>query len=306
MENNIVAQSNDLILATYSMSTKEKQVLLSCISQIDSRPDASKINKQTKFVVTVEQIRNVFYKNSYDRNLYRDLRDASKRLFSREVTIKLDNRKELLTRFVSGVLFDPDASNVTITFAEDILPYLTQLKANFTKYKLIEISELTSTHAIRLYELIVCWTGQYQYSKTMDLDDFRYVMGVSGMYKQFGQLKEFVINKAIAEINDNTVYKVSVDYRKVGRSYSSLTFKFHKKALAKLEEKDGKLSDEKIDSIVRTEQFVADYNNYHRLSYNGKMNTDSFRREMKDYLRTYPDEFTKRPLEGYLKPIKRG
>src|SRR5699024_4922029 len=158
----------------------------------------------------------------------------------------------------------------------DILPYLTQLKANFTKYKLIEISELTSTHAIRLYELIVCWTGQYQYSKTMDLDDFRYVMGVSGMYKQFGQLKEFVINKAIAEINDNTVYKVSVDYRKVGRSYSSLTFKFHKKALAKLEEKDGKLSDEKIDSIVRTEQFVADYNNYHRLSYNGKMNTDSF------------------------------
>lgn len=306
MENNIVAQSNDLILATYSMSTKEKQLLLSCISQIDSRPDASNINKQTKFVVTVEQIRNVFYKSNYDRNLYRDLRDASRRLFNREVTIKLDGRKELLTRFVSGVLFDPDEAKVTVTFAEDILPYLTQLKANFTKYKLIEISELISTHAIRLYELIVCWTGQYQYSKTMDLDDFRYVMGVSGKYKQFGQLKEYVVNKAIEEINDNTVYKVSVEYRKVGRSYVSLTFKFHKKALARLEEKDGKLSDEKVDSIVRTEQFVADYNNYHRLSYNGKMNTDSFRREMKDYLRTYPDEFAKRPLEDYLKPIKRG
>lgn len=128
-------------------------------------------------------------------------------------------------------------------------------------------------------------------------------MGVSGKYKQFGQLREYVIDKAIEEINKSTTYKISVDYRKVKRSYISLTLKFHKKVLEKFEDKEGLLSEEKIASIVRTNQFVADYNDYHRLSHNGKMNTDDFRQEMRSYLKTYPEEFLKRPLGDYLNPI---
>lgn len=306
MENNIVAQSNDLVLATYTMTTKEKELLLTCISQIDSRPDAPNISKQTKFVVTVEQIREVFYRDSYDRNLFRDLADASKRLFSREVTIKLDGKKELLTRFVSGVLFDPEEAKVTLTFAEDILPYLTQLKANFTKYRLVEVSELSSTHAIRLYELIVCWVGQYQYSKTIDLEDFRYVMGVSGKYKQFGQLREFVIDKAIEEINESTAYKVSVDYRKIRRSYVSLTLSFHKKTLNTLADKNGTLSYKAIKSIVDNPQFMLDYNNHAGLSYNGKNNVDDFKKEMMNIIQREPESFKNKPLEGYLPKVKQG
>lgn len=303
MDNNLVVQSNDLVLATYTMTTKEKSLLLACISQIDSRPDALTISKQTKFTVTVEQMTDIFYNESNKKNAYRDLEDASLRLKRREVTIGLEEDRTLVTDFVSGVLFDPKNNEVTLTFAEDILPYLTQLKNNFTKYKLIEISELSSTHAIRLYELIVCWTGQYQYSKTLDIDEFRYTMGLSGKYRQFGQLRERVIDVAITEINESTNYKISIEYRKVGRTFVSMTLKFHKKALARLEDKGGKLSNDKIDAIVRTDQFVADYNNYHRLSYNAKMNTDDFRREMKDYLMTFPEDFTRRPLEDYLKPI---
>lgn len=306
MENNIVAQSNDLVLATYTMTTKEKELLLTCISQIDSRPDAPNISKQTKFVVTVEQIREVFYRDSYDRNLFRDLADASKRLFSREVTIKLDGKKELLTRFVSGVLFDPEEAKVTLTFAEDILPYLTQLKANFTKYRLIEVSELSSTHAIRLYELIVCWVGQYQYSKTIDLEDFRYVMGVSGKYKQFGQLREFVIDKAIEEINESTAYKVSVDYRKIRRSYVSLTLSFHKKTLNTLADKKGTLSYKAIKSIVDNPQFMLDYNNHAGLSYNGKNNVDDFKKEMMNIIQRDPESFKNKRLESYLPKVKQG
>ena len=306
MENNIVAQSNDLVLATYTMTTKEKELLLACISQIDSRPDAPNISKQTKFVVTVDQIREIFYKDSYDRNLFRDLADASKRLFRREVTIKLEGKKELLTHFVSGVLFDPEEAKVTLTFAEDILPYLTQLKANFTKYRLIEVSELSSTHAIRLYELIVCWVGQYQYSKTIELEDFRYVMGVAGKYKQFGQLREFVIDKAIEEINESTAYKVSVDYRKVRRSYVSLTLSFHKKTLNTLADKNGTLSHKTIKSIVDNPQFMLDYNDHISLTYNGKNNVDDFKKEMTNIIQRDPESFKNKPLESYLPKVKQG
>lgn len=310
MENNLVVQANELILATYTMTTKEKQLLLCCISRIDSRPDAPNINKQTKFTVTVQEVANIFYNDTNRKNAFRDLEQASDRLFSREVSIALDNNKTLRTRFVSGVLYDPDGDQITITFAEDILPYLTQLKANFTKYKLMEVSELNSIHSIRLYELIVCWIGLFQYNQTMELDDFRYIMGLSGKYKQFGQLRERVIETAISEVNENTNYQVSVEYHKRGRGkgFKELTLRFHKKALNKLTDQNGTLSQAAIQSIVDNIQFMNDYNNHPKLSYEGKMDTAMFKREMTNAIQQYPESFDKtgKGLEIYLPKVKQG
>src|SRR5699024_11596585 len=63
-----------------------------------------------------------------------------------------------------------------------------------------------------------------------------------------------------------------------------------KKSLAGLEDAKSGLSDEKIDAITRRNQFVADYNDYHRLSFNGKTNTEDFRLEMREFIKTYPEE----------------
>jgi plasmid replication initiation protein len=308
MENNLVVQSNDLVLATYTMSTKEKQLLLSCISQIDSRENAPNITKQTKFTVSMEEMARVFYKDTNRQNIYRDLEQASSHLYERDVLIVLEGNKTLRTRFVSGVLYDPDGEQITMTFAEDILPYLTQLKANFTKYKLIEISELSSIHSIRLYELAVCWIGQYQYSKTMTLDDFRYVMGVEGKYKQFSSLKDRVIETAIGEINASTNYFISVDYHKrgKGKAIKELTLKFHKKILNNLASKDGSLSADTIKAIVSDPQFILDYNDHPSLSYDGGKDTTAFKREMINIINREPESFKKKPLESYLPKIKQG
>ena len=310
MENNLVVQSNDLVLATYTMTTKEKELLLACIGQVDSRLDAPNINKQTKFTVTADEIKKLFYHDSNAKNIYRDIEQASNRLFEREVIIALPNNETLRTRFVSSVLFSPDTGTVKLAFAEDILPYLTQLKANFTKYRLIEISELTSIHAIRLYELIVCWIGQFQYSKSYELEDFKYVMGIKGKYKQFSELRKYVIDKALEEINESTNYKVSVEYKKKsrGKGYEGLTFKFHKKTLDKLASKDGTLSPSVIQSIVDSVQFMNDYNDHPSISYEGRMHTEAFKREMIHIIQREPESFKKpnKGLESYLPKIKQG
>ncbi|MGP4971909.1 replication initiation protein [Psychrobacter aquimaris] len=308
MENNLVVQSNDLILATYTMTTKEKELLLACISQIDSRPDAPSINKQTKFTVAADEIKKLFYRDSNAKNIYRDIEQASNRLFDREVVIELPDNEVLRTRFVSSVLFSPNTGKVKLAFAEDILPYLTQLKANFTKYKLLEIKELSSIHAIRLYELIVCWIGQYQYSKTYELEDFKYVMGIKGKYKQFSELRKYVIDKALEEINESTNYKVSVEYKKKsrGKGYEGLTLKFHKKTLDKLTSEDGTLSQATIQAIADNVQFMNDYNNHPSLSYDGRMHTDAFKREMINIIQREPESFNKpsKGLESYMPNIK--
>ena len=309
MKDNLVTQSNDLVSASYIMSVSEKELLLACISKIDSRHNRpEQVTKQTKFTISIDTMKELFYKDTNRDNAYRDLKKSADRLFDREVTIKLDNNKTLRTRFVSGIVFDPDQAQITVTFAEDILPYLTELSVNFTKYRLHEVAELSSVHAIRLYELIIMWTNQYQYSKELDLNEFKEIMGVQNKYKQFGQLRERVIETAINEINEKTNYKVNVSYKKVRRSYVSLTVKFHKKILDKIANKDGTLSEDTIKSIVNNLQFMKDYNDHSSLSYQGKTETEAFKREMFQIIQKEPESFNKKNkgLASYLAPIKQG
>ena len=312
MENNLVVQSNQLILATYTMQKTDKELMLACISQIDSRPDAPEVTKQTEFKVSVDDIKSLFFgkKSKNEQNIYRDIENASKRLYDVDIVMSLPENKTLQTRLISSIIYDPDNGEISLSFAEKILPYLTQLKANFTKYKLLEIGELSSIHSIRMYELVVMWVNQFQYSKEFTLEEFKHVMNVKGKYKQFGHLRQFVIETAINDINENTNYRVSVEYKKKsrGKGYTGLTLSFHKKILDKLTSKDGTLSPSAIQSIVDSVQFMNDYNDHPSISYEGRMHTDVFKREMIHIIQREPESFKKpnKGLENYLPKIQQG
>ena len=300
MKNNLVAKSNDLIVASYELTRNEQRLLLACISQINSQPNASEITMQDEFVVTTEQMKEL-YKDSSKDNVYRDLNFVANNLFEREVKIALPDNEILRTRFVSSVLFQPEKSQITVTFAQKILPYLTQLKKNFTRYRLADTVELTSIYAIRLYEMVVCWQGQNRWSETVDLGEFRYMMGCVGKYKQFGQLRQSVIEKAVEQINENTAYNVSVKYRKIKHTYKSVTFSFYKKGAISLTDDKGALSLDKIRRIVRSAQFTADYNNHQLLSVEARDSNEAFWAKAEQLIAESPKEFSKRPFDDYLK-----
>ena len=300
MKNNLVAKSNDLIVASYELTRNEQRLLLACISQINSQPNASEITMQDEFVVTTEQMKEL-YKDSSKDNVYRDLNVVANNLFEREVKIALPDNEMLRTRFVSSVLFQPEKSQITVTFAQKILPYLTQLKKNFTRYRLADTVELTSIYAIRLYEMVVCWQGQNRWSETVDLGEFRYMMGCVGKYKQFGQLRQSVIEKAVEQINENTAYNVSVKYRKIKHTYKSVTFSFYKKGAISLTDDKGALSLDKIRRIVRSAQFTADYNDHQLLSVEARDSNEAFWAKAEQLIAESPKEFSKRPFDDYLK-----
>lgn len=301
MQNNLVAKSNDLILASYALTRHEQNLLLACISQINSLPGASIVSMESRFTVTVEQVKALFYKGPTERNAYRDLKKAAEHLFERKVIIKLPNDEDLLTRFVSSVKFQPNESQVVLRFAEDILPYLTQLEANFTRYRLIDTVELTSVYSVRLYELIVSWHSKNRWSEKLDLNDFRYMMGVDNKYKQFSSLRERVIDTAIEQVTKNTNYTVTAAYGKVGREHRSVTFNFYKKGAILLTDAEGALSVDKIKRIVRSPQFVSDYNDHKLLSVEARESNEAFWAAAEKLLASEPKEFAKRPFDEYLK-----
>ena len=301
MKNYQVSKANELITAGYKLDKNEIYLLLACISQVDSRVEADTVTTTDEFIIRIEDMKNIFYDGDKDNNAYKVLRAASNSLFDREVTIVLPNNEKLRTRFVSSVLFQPDQYQITITFAQKILPYLTQLHRNFTTYKLVEVIDLTSVHAIRLYELIVCWEGQNRRSELVDLEDFKFIMGITGKYKQFGQLRESVIEVAMKQINEYTDYTVTATYRKVQRAYKSITFEFYRKTNMTLISRKNIMSPEKIKAIVRTKQFMADYNNHKLLSLESRQTNVEFWAKAEQLLVECPEQFNKREFDDYFK-----
>lgn len=250
LRENLVVKSNELIEASYSLTINEQRLLLACISQIDSREP---LDSKKEFEITIERAQDLFYSEATRDNVYRDLETACKRLFERKVTIKLSDDKFLDTRFVQSVEYDIKNRLVKIQFADKILPYISELKKNFTKYRLKNIVELTSVYAVRLYELIVSWNLQNQITyKEIELDDFRKMLLLGGKYRQFKDLNLRVITPAVEQINQSTDFILEIGFRKVGRTYRFIEFKFERKKSeieAEAERKVKKIENEKSKQI---------------------------------------------------------
>lgn len=242
LSDNLVVKSNELIMASYAMTVNEQRLLLACIGQIDSRQT---LETEAVFTLSVEQARDLFYSKGDQRNAYRDLQEAAERLFERKVRIDLGGQKELLTRFVQSVRFDHDRGSVQVRFAHEILPYLSQLERNFTKYRLSNIVQLTSSHAVRIYELIVSWGTQGQWYKEMEIDEFRELLGLGEKYKQNGELRRFVTDKAIEQINENTDFELDISFRKSKRAFKWIQLRFNRKEDAAKAEAAAKAEREK-------------------------------------------------------------
>ena len=237
LQNNLVVKSNELITASYAMTVNEQRLLLACIGQIDSR---TTLDNGAVFRLSVEQARDLFYTKGDQRNAYRDMQDACERLFERKVRIALPEKQELLTRFVQSIVFDPENGTADLRFAYEILPYLSQLEANFTKYRLSNIVQLTSSHAVRIYELIVSWATQGQYYKEMEIDAFRELLGLGEKYKQNGELRRFVTDRAVQQINESTDFELDINFRKSKRTFKWIQLRFNQKAAAKAADLEAK------------------------------------------------------------------
>lgn len=222
----IVTKMHPVVHASYAMTVNEQRVLLACISQIDPRfamPDGK------TYILTVEQARDLFYTDKDARNVFKDLSRAVENLYERDVKITLPNGDILQTRFVQSIVWSPDNLQIQVKFADDIKPYLSELKRNFSSYKLKNIVQLKSIYAIRLYEWFVSWSSQNQYYKELEIAELREKLALDDKYSEISSLKKFVIEPAIKQINEKTDFQIDVSYKKFKREVRWIQFRFNQK-----------------------------------------------------------------------------
>jgi len=226
-----IYKANALVEASYRLSLYEQRIVLACISQV--RRDAPLTDHQL-YQVSAQELSDMT--GTRLGTVYQNLKQAAKRLFERRVSLHSAPNgsgvpKVRVTRWVQTIEYDEGAGTVSLRFGTDMVPYLSQLTEQFMGYALQDVAKMTSTHGIRLYELLCQWRGTGK--REVSVEFLREAFQLENQYNNIRDLKRRVLEPAIAQINAHTPIWVKWDQRKTGRQVSHLIFTFGEKPVEK-------------------------------------------------------------------------
>src|SRR5574340_655278 len=113
-------------------------------------------------------------------------------------------------------------NEVKIRFDIDIMPYLIELKQNFTQYALTDVMELNSKYSIIIYKWLCMHFNQYEHyqnkggrrhnqleeyrNPSIPMNELRVLTDTVTEYKRFTHFETRILKTAIQEINEHTHY----------------------------------------------------------------------------------------------------
>ena len=160
---------------------------------------------------------------------YKLLAVAVERLAERWVTIDNPDPEDshltrTRTRWVTAIDYRPGLGELRIYFAPKIIPYISQLSREFTRYRLQHVVSMTSVYAIRLYELLIQWQGSGE--REVEVDWLKEQFQLSDKYPRMYDFKKYVLQPAVDQINKHSNLWVRRSQRKSGRVVIALQFQF--------------------------------------------------------------------------------
>ena len=220
MDKNQVVKSNQVIEASYQLSAVEQRIVLAAISRI---PKNQPITDDELYPVSVNELQLL---GVHEKTAYRDLKEGINRLYERSINLSVDD-KSIKMRWVQEVQFLDSQSVIGIRFSKPILPFISNLSREFTKYALSDIAGINSGYGIRIYELLV----QYRQigKREISVDNLRTMLELGKKYPLFADFKKRVIDTAVDQINEYSPLRVTYEQKKTGRKVTHITFSFKEK-----------------------------------------------------------------------------
>ncbi|MDI6552060.1 RepB family plasmid replication initiator protein [Leuconostoc suionicum] len=175
------------------------------------------------------------------------------------------------------------SDEVKIEFHREIMPYLINLKTNFTQHALSDISALNSKYAIILYRWLSMNYNQYEHysvkggrrqeqvesyrNPEISMYDLRQVTDTVNEYKRFDHFEKRVLSEPLTEITKHTTFNVTYEKIKKGRSIDSIVFHITRKQVAddisyKLDDPvyiEGKIRQEETEDMLTVKAIKSPY-----------------------------------------------
>ena len=223
LKNNLIVKSNQVIEASYTLTTIEQRLILSAIAQV---PKGEEISDDVLYPLTTK---NLVKLGGDEKASHKEFKNAVNRLYERSIVLR-DGDESDSFRWIQVKVFN--GSKVAfIRFSKPILPFLSNLKSEFTKYLESDIVGMSSPYSIRFYELIM----QYRSigKREISLEDLRWMFQLQNKYPVWADLKKRVIDQATKEINEHSPYNLTIEPKRTGRKITSIVLKFQDKKVLK-------------------------------------------------------------------------
>lgn len=311
----VVMKSNALNEAGYTINLVAQRIILLAI--IEAREQGTMIKVGGILHITASDYQKHF--ECDPSTSYSSLKSACESLYEADFVwndIDAKGRKKVnKSRFVQRASYSEDGGYIEIMFGNDVIPLITRLSEQYTEYELAQIKDLNSIYALRIFEMLMQWSGIGK-TPVIKLEDLRGRLGIEeGQYKQMSNFKIRVLDFAVKEINDNTNVTVEYSQEKEGRTIIGFIFKFKIKKAAKaktikMPERDpdnadmftiDNLTDSQLSRITRSPQFCKDFG--HLVPSTSPLNQDMklWSIEFVDRIKQDPEQFNKkRPIKKYL------
>nr|WP_290447763.1 replication initiation protein [Pseudomonas sp. 21LCFQ02] len=218
-----IYKSNALIEASYTLSVAEQRIILACIAQVDR---GSPITDEVMYSVPVATIAKAIGSDS--KSIYKELLEASRKLRQRSVKIELEPNgggrkpKTLEASWVQSIVYNEQEGVINLRFNKDMLPFLTELKEQFTRYNLSDVAKMTSIYSIRLFEMLIQYTNIG--SREIALVDLRKWLQLNDKYALMADLRRYVIEPAVNQMNEHSPLQVRYELKRSCRKITHLNF----------------------------------------------------------------------------------
>jgi len=215
-----ITKANYLVEASYRLTLQEQRLILACLSKVDPRKEIRK-----EIELTVSEYSNLMYVDI--KNAYRELYKASERLYRRSIVVSDPEKSEEFRWIQKKIHYKKREGKIKLTWSDDVLAYISQLKRRFTTYYLSNVARYNTSYAIRLYELLMQFNTTNQ--RYVSLNDFRSFFQLDDKYFLFKDLNKWIIKPSVREINCYSNLHVLYSTRKEGRNIIGLQFDFREK-----------------------------------------------------------------------------
>ena len=216
-----VWQSNSLVEASHTMTLNERRLIYAAAALHDPRRPVP-ASGSVKF--HADEFGDVFGLELTSKGRYHDLAEAAERLFNRRIE-SIHNSNGRVVRHMRWVWlaeYNAGEATVTLGFSPPVLPYLTMLSKEFTRFKLKHIGNIGSQYGLRLYEICAQWRVAGRFALT--LQELRDRFALADKYSSVKDLQRWVLTPSLREVNTHTDFRVTMTTERRGRKI--IGFKF--------------------------------------------------------------------------------
>ncbi|MDZ7706256.1 MAG: replication initiation protein [Trueperaceae bacterium] len=223
----MVTQANKLSTAAYSMTLREKRLVMLVASVIRKDDEHMK-----RYSFPAADVMN-FLGLENNNNGYNELRSVTGELLSRVVDISTPETKRGYRQFqwMASASYIPKEDSGTgqamleLQAHSEMRPFLLELKEHFSSIPFAEIARLPSFHSVRIFEIL--WAKSHQLMRgtvKISLEELKKMLKLEKQYPNFADFRKRVLDKAQQDLDEKTPLSFTYEVEKQGVKVVGLVF----------------------------------------------------------------------------------